>query len=231
MTALADDTGMTNSLTVRKLATVDYVDSWQQMQAFNARQTETTADELWLCNHPPVITLGMRCKTEPAMQDNSILILATDRGGEATYHGPGQIVAYVMIQLRRRGWGVKTLVQKLEQSVIDLLAQYQIEAERHSGAPGVYVRGKKIAALGLRVKNGGSYHGIALNVDMDLAPFSLIDPCGNPNLEVTQVADLTGNCDIETIQEQLIHCLADNLGYNYHQLKPATETFANVKTG
>lgn len=222
---------MNDTVNIQDFGIIDYVDCWRRMQAFNAEQSENQNDEIWLCQHPPVITLGMNCKGQGLKPDCPIPIVASDRGGEATYHGPGQLVAYVLIHIRRRGWGVKTLVNKLEQSIIDLLADFRIQAERRPGAPGIYVDDKKIASLGLRIKNGASYHGVALNVDMDLAPFSYIDPCGFPDLEVTRLADLVDHCDLQQVRNGLIDQLIRNLGYNKRQPQQATVILPDVQNG
>lgn len=160
------------------------------MQDFTARRGPDTPDEIWLLEHPPVFTLGLAGKREHILQVTDIPIIPIDRGGQVTYHGPGQIVVYLLLDLKRRGYGVRELVNRMEQAVIDLLADYGIEGQRRDKAPGVYVEGKKIAALGLRIKRGMSYHGLAFNVDMDLAPFSHINPCGYEGLEVTQLREL-----------------------------------------
>jgi lipoyl(octanoyl) transferase len=180
---------MTNSADIRRLGRVEYEPTWRAMQAFTAERLSDTPDELWLLEHPPVFTLGQAGKREHVLTDIGIPVIAIDRGGQVTYHGPGQVVVYVLVDLKRRGYGVKTLVNRLEQSVIDLLAGYGIVAVRREGAPGVYVDGAKIAALGLRIKNGRSYHGLSLNVDMDLTPFSAINPCGYEGLAMTQTRD------------------------------------------
>lgn len=160
------------------------------MQAFTAGRTADTLDEIWLLQHPPVFTLGQAGKPEHLLRSSDIPLVRIDRGGQITYHGPGQLVAYLLVDLKRRGYGVRELVSRMEQSVIDVLAEYGVSATRTAGAPGVYVGGAKIAALGLRVKRGCSYHGLALNVDMDLAPFSYINPCGYQGMAVTQTRDL-----------------------------------------
>jgi lipoyl(octanoyl) transferase len=180
---------MTNSADIRRLGRVEYEPTWRAMQAFTAERLSDTPDELWLLEHPPVFTLGQAGKREHVLTDIGIPVIAIDRGGQVTYHGPGQVVVYVLVDLKRRGYGVKTLVNRLEQSVIDLLVGYGIVAVRREGAPGVYVDGAKIAALGLRIKNGRSYHGLSLNVDMDLTPFSAINPCGYEGLAMTQTRD------------------------------------------
>ncbi len=175
---------------IKRLGQVEYEPIWRAMQAFTAKRTEHTADELWVLEHPPVFTLGQAGRREHVLAATDIPLLAVDRGGQVTYHGPGQAVIYVLVDLKRRGYGVKELVWRMEQAVIDLLARHEVSAVRQQGAPGVYVDGAKIAALGLRIKRGCSYHGLALNVDMDLRPFSQINPCGYPGMEVTQTLDL-----------------------------------------
>jgi lipoyl(octanoyl) transferase len=185
---------------VRALGRIDYLPAWRAMIDFTAARGETTPDELWLCEHPPVYTLGRAGKPEHRLADNGIPLLRVDRGGQITYHGPGQAVVYPLLDLKRRGLGVRELVERLEQAVIELLAEHGVAARRLDGAPGVYVeRGgqapypypAKIAALGLRVVRGRSYHGLSLNVDMDLAPFSAINPCGYAGMPVTQTRDLS----------------------------------------
>jgi lipoyl(octanoyl) transferase len=178
------------ALVTRHLGQVAYDRAYGDMRGFTAARTVATPDELWLLEHPAVYTLGQAGKSEHLLRATPIPVQRVDRGGQITYHGPGQVVAYPLLDLRRRGLAVRRLVGLLEQAVIDLLAGHRIAAERRPGAPGVYVAGAKIAALGLRVRGGCSYHGVALNVAMDLAPFRDIDPCGYPGLAVTQLADL-----------------------------------------
>jgi lipoyl(octanoyl) transferase len=175
---------------VKHLGRVEYEPTWLAMQTFTTRRDESTRDELWVLEHPPVFTLGQAGKREHLLIESGIPIVHVDRGGQITYHGPGQVVIYVLVDLKRRGYGVKDLVGRMEQAVIDLLVQYRLTAERRKGAPGVYVNDAKIAALGLRVRQGRTYHGLALNVDMDLSPFSHINPCGYTGLAVTQMRDL-----------------------------------------
>ena len=167
----------------------DYTATWAAMRAFTDAREADTPDELWLLEHPPVFTLGQAGRPEHLLAPGTIPVVQTDRGGQITYHGPGQLVAYLLLDLRRAGIGIKRLVERLEQSVIDLLAEHGVAAERRADAPGVYVAGAKIASLGLRVRNGCSYHGLALNVDMDLEPFGRINPCGYAGLAVTQLVD------------------------------------------
>lgn len=177
------------------------------MQDFTEQRTAATADELWFLEHPPVFTLGRNGKEEHLLDPGTIPVIRVDRGGQVTYHGPGQLVVYTLLDLRRRQLGVQSLVNRLEQAVIDLLAAQAVPAHRRAGAPGVYVEGRKIAALGLRVRRGCSFHGLSLNVDMDLAPFARINPCGYRDLEVTQLADL-GVC---TTPAALSTALQDHL--------------------
>ena len=185
---------------VRVLGRVDYEPTWQAMIAFTARRDADTPDELWVCEHPPVYTLGQAGRPEHRLVDNGIPLVKIDRGGQITYHGPGQVVVYFMLDLVRRGLDVRNFVTQIEQAVIDLLAEHGVAARRLDGAPGVYVeraedvhnaRGvAKIASLGLRVRKNGCYHGVALNVDMDLSPFAAINPCGYAGMAVTQTRDL-----------------------------------------
>ena len=195
----------TPELIVRRLGNVAYEPVWHDMQAFTMERDANTADELWLLEHPPVFTLGRNAKQEHIHDTDGIPVIQVDRGGQVTYHGPGQLLAYLMLDLNRRGMGVQSLVRLLEQAVIDLLADHAIEAQRRDGAPGVYVDGRKIAALGLRVRRGCSFHGLSLNVDMDLAPFSMIDPCGYPGLEVIQMSALGIDVPLDHIATQLSH--------------------------
>lgn len=187
----------------RALGLVAYEPTWRAMQAFNAARTPETPDELWLCEHPAVYTLGLAGRREHVLSPGSIPVVATDRGGQVTYHGPGQAMAYVMLDLRRRGVGAKELVRRLEQSVIDLLSGYGIEGERRAGMPGVYVGGAKVAAIGLRIARGSSYHGLSVNVDADLEPFSRIDPCGYPGLACTRLCDLRVADKMQAVQQTL----------------------------
>ena len=176
---------------VKRLGCVDYVPAVQAMRTFTERRTADTVDELWLLEHPPVYTLGVGADLSHGPRAaNDIPVVTCERGGEITYHGPGQAVLYTLVDLARRGIKVRAFVSMLEQSVIELLAEHGVAGERRRGAPGVYVGGAKIAALGLRVSRGRAYHGLALNVDMDLSPFAAIDPCGFPGLAVTQARDL-----------------------------------------
>lgn len=174
---------------LRSLGLVDYRQTWQAMVEFTATRTAQTPDELWLCEHPPVYTLGQAGKPEHLLVDNGIPLVNIDRGGQITYHGPGQVVGYLLLDLHRRGLKVREMVNLLEQALIDCIADYGLDARRKDGAPGVYIDGAKVAALGLRVKNGCSYHGLSLNVDMDLTPFTWINPCGYSGLQTIQLKD------------------------------------------
>jgi len=203
--------GQDRSLIVKSLGRVDYEPTWRAMQAFTAARTADTPDEIWLCEHPPVFTLGLAGKAEHLLRDIGIPIVKIDRGGQITYHGPGQIVCYLLLDLKRRGLTVKGLVNRMEQALIDLLAQYGIAAERLEGAPGVYVKGAKIAALGLKVKNGCCYHGLALNVAMDLSPFAAINPCGYAGMAVTQLSAFNAGTETRKVGTQLIAQLHQHL--------------------
>ena len=186
----------TDTLLIRRPGRVDYRQAWQDMQAFTDTRNADTPDELWLLEHPPVYTLGRNGKDEHLIDPGEIPVIRVDRGGQVTYHGPGQLVAYTLVDIRRRHLGVQSLVHSLEQAVIDLLADHGVSATRRAKAPGVYVDDRKVAALGLRVRRGCTFHGLALNVDMDLAPFSRINPCGYEGLEVTQLRDLGIDLDV-----------------------------------
>lgn len=191
------------------------------MRRFTERRTAETPDELWLLEHPAVFTLGQAGRPEHLLAPGTIPVVRTDRGGQVTYHGPGQLVAYVLLDLRRRALGVRTLVRTLEATVIALLGSQGVVATLRPDAPGVYVDGRKVAALGLRVRRGCSYHGLALNVAMDLEPFRRIDPCGYPGLVVTQLADLGIGWSVSEAAEQLSTQLAQRLGAELRAPAPA----------
>ena len=197
---------LVDDIVVKALGRVDYQPAWLAMRAFTAARDESTPDELWRLEHPAVYTVGQGAAV-PA-SGNPIPVLKTDRGGDITYHGPGQVVVYTLVDLARRSIKVKRFVWLLEQAVIDLLGA---RAERQAGAPGVYIDGAKIAALGIRVVRGRAYHGVALNVDMDLAPFSAIDPCGYPGLRVTQMKDLGFTDTPQTVAARLSQLLIEKL--------------------
>ena len=202
--AAADTIPRTAETRVRRLGRLEYEPAWRAMQEFTAQRGYAARDELWLTEHPPVYTLGVAGRAAHLPRaNNGIPVIKVDRGGQITYHGPGQVVIYVLLDLRRRGLGVRALVRMMERAVIDLLADRGITAEGRIEAPGVYVNEAKIAALGLRVRNGCSYHGLAFNIDMDLSPFHAIDPCGYSGLAVTQARDLGIAGTTETLGEEL----------------------------
>ncbi len=202
-----------SSVVCRHLGLRDYTPVVEAMRVFTERRTPDQPDELWLLQHPPVFTLGMAGKTEHLLAPGDIPVIRTDRGGQVTYHGPGQLVVYTLIDLKRAQIGVRKLVTVLEQVVVGLLADYGISACSRVDAPGVYVDGRKIASLGLRVRHRCSYHGLSLNVDMDLSPFQRIDPCGYPGLGMTQLAEQVAGVTIEETAERLLRKLASDLGY------------------
>jgi len=183
------------------------------MQDFTSTRQQDTVDELWFLQHPPVYTLGKNGKVEHVLNPAGIPVINSDRGGQVTYHGPGQLVVYTMLDLNRLKIGVRQLVTVLEQTVIDLLAGYGVDSRARRDAPGVYVNNAKIAALGLRVRKGCSFHGLALNVNMDLEPFSRINPCGYEGLEVTQLKNLVADVDIKDVTDNLQQALLKNLNY------------------
>ena len=199
------------NLQVKHLGLVDLEPTWRAMQTFTAKRTGNTPDEIWLLQHAAVFTLGLAGKREHLLCESAIPVIAIDRGGQVTYHGPGQLVVYLLLDLKRRGYGVRELVNRMEQAIIDLLAGYGIPATRRAKAPGVYVADAKIAALGLRIKHGMSYHGLALNVDMDLTPFSYINPCGYEGLEVTQLSALGIDRSLDAIACELAEILENTL--------------------
>jgi len=207
-------------LLIRHLGRRDFVSVWREMEAFTDGRDETTLDEVWLVQHDPVFTLGQAGKPEHVLDARDIPLVQTNRGGQVTYHGPGQIVAYPLIDLRRIGIGVREFVCRIEQAIIDTLAHWNIEALRRENAPGVYVAGAKVGALGLRVRRGCTFHGLALNVAMDLEPFRRINPCGYQGLQVTQVSDLGGPSSIEDVEAVLVIELAQQLGLELRETNP-----------
>lgn len=196
---------------IKRFGVVEYEPALKAMQRFTELRQENTADQIWLLQHPPVFTLGLNGKPEHLLRDLGIPVVKVDRGGQITYHGPGQLVVYLLLDLQRLHLGVRDLVRRMEHAVIELLANFGVAAEGREDAPGVYVHEAKIAALGLRVKHGCTYHGLALNVDMDLKPFAAINPCGYEGLAVTQLKDLGIEADLPHIAEQLLKKLFKNL--------------------
>jgi len=197
---------------LQRLDLTDYADVLADMSAFTDRRDAETADEIWLVQHPPVFTLGMSADASHVLDAGEIPVIRVDRGGQVTYHGPGQLLAYVLLDLRRARLGIRELVTALETAVVETVAAYGIDASSRRDAPGVYVHGAKLASVGLRVRRGCSYHGIAINVNMDLGPFRRINPCGLADIEVTQVADLGGPAHLSTVREDLIPNLLALLG-------------------
>ncbi len=197
---------------VRELGRQPYQPIWQAMQAFTDTRNDETPDELWVLEHDPVFTLGQAGKPEHVLAAGDIPVVKVDRGGQVTYHGPGQVVAYPLVDLRRLHIGVREFVCQIEQSMIDVLADWNILGERHAGAPGIYVGAAKIGALGLRVRRGRSFHGLAFNVAMDLEPFQRINPCGYAGLAVTSMLDLGGPSDLADVRLQLVRALSAQLG-------------------
>lgn len=217
-TATAVTETIANSLVVRQLNTMDYSQVWQAMKDFTDNRDENIADELWLVEHPAVFTQGQAGKEEHLLVPGDIEVVKVDRGGQVTYHGPGQLVIYVMVNLRRKSIGVRQLVTLIENSIVGALTDHDIKAYAKPDAPGVYVDEKKIASLGLRVRKGCSFHGLAMNVNMDLSPFLRINPCGYAGLEMVQTADLNGPKDTasasDTLVKHLINLLeATNVSY------------------
>ena len=200
-------------LKVRELGLSDYADTWREMRCVTEARGEASRDELWLLEHPGIYTLGQAGRREHLLDAGATPVFESDRGGQVTYHGPGQLVAYVLMDLRRRQLGVRHLVDGLEQCVIDMLAGEGITGERRRRAPGVYVSGKKICALGLRIRNGCSYHGLALNVNMDLEPFQRIDPCGYAGLEPTQTHDLGIDWSVDEAGRRLVAVFETQFAY------------------
>ena len=207
-------------LQVREFDVCDYEPVWQQMSDYTQNRKPESPDQVWYLQHYPVYTLGLNGKHEHVLNRNDIPLVQVDRGGQVTYHGPGQLVVYFMIDMKRKQLGIKQMVRLMEQAVIDYLNELGITAERKDGAPGIYISGAKIAALGLRVKKGCTYHGLSLNVDMDLTPFSGINPCGYQDMPVTQIKDLlktngpANAPDIEAVKRRLHHFICQHLRYN-----------------
>jgi lipoyl(octanoyl) transferase len=209
---------MSLPLGFRELGQVDYQPTWHAMQRFTDSRGTDTPDEIWLLEHAPVFTQGQAGKAEHVLFPGDIPVVQVDRGGQVTYHGPGQLVAYLLLDVRRSGIGVRELVSRIERSLIDLLASYGVSANAKPDAPGVYVNGAKIASLGLRIRNGRSFHGLALNVDMDLQPFQRINPCGYAGMAMTQLADLVAEpIDMSEVSARLREQLVKHLDYAQQQ--------------
>ncbi|MBV1786728.1 lipoyl(octanoyl) transferase LipB [Marinobacterium sp. D7] len=202
-----------DQLIVRSLGLQPYEPTWRRMQALTAERNEQTIDEIWLLEHEPVFTQGQAGKLEHLLDPGDIPVIQADRGGQVTYHGPGQLLAYLMIDLRRRKLGVRDTVSLMENAVVRVLADFDIQAYPKPDAPGVYVDGAKISSLGLRVRRGCTFHGLALNLDMDLTPFLRINPCGYAGLQMTQLSLLRPEADIASVPERLLNYLIDQIGY------------------
>ena len=202
-----------SQLQLRRLGLSDYEPVWRAMQAFTDARDENTLEEVWLVQHPPVFTQGQAGKAEHVLAPGNIPVIQVDRGGQVTYHGPGQIVAYPLVDIRRKRIGVKEFVCRIEAAIIEVLAGYGVNGERIPGAPGIYVAGEKIASLGLRVRRGCTFHGLAFNIDMDLEPFQRINPCGYSGLRVTCLSRLV-TVDFEEAESRLVNSLAGQLGYH-----------------
>ena len=202
-----------SELLVRRLGLMDYEPVWRAMQAFTDRRDAGTSDELWLVEHPPVFTQGQAGRAEHLLAPGDIPVIQVDRGGQVTYHGPGQIVAYPLIDIGRLQLGVRALVSGLEQAIIDVLKSYAVDAQLIATAPGVYVDGVKIASLGLRIRRGKSFHGLAFNINMDLEPFQRINPCGYQGLQVTNLSAFA-EVSMTEVEDRLISSLSEILGYN-----------------
>ncbi|HEY6927781.1 MAG TPA: lipoyl(octanoyl) transferase LipB [Steroidobacteraceae bacterium] len=200
-------------LLIRRKGLVEYEPTWHAMQRFTDERGATTPDEIWFLEHPPVFTLGMNASREHVLAPGEIPIVQIDRGGQVTYHGPGQLVVYPLIDLRRSGLGVRDLVTALERSVIGLAAEYGVIAEARRNAPGVYVEGRKLASVGIRIRRGASYHGLALNVSLDLEPFGRINPCGYEGLQMTRLADIGGPRSVDAAADALEPLLLRALGF------------------
>jgi len=197
------------NLEIKDLGLVEYQDVWQQMQVDTSQKYGSEPDELWFAEHYPVYTLGHAAEEKNIISNNNIPVVRTDRGGQVTYHGPGQLMIYFLLNLRRLGWGPKRLICELEEVMINLLSKYGVNAKRRIGAPGIYVQGKKIASIGLKIKKGHCYHGISFNIDMDLKPFDGIVTCGIDSLEVIQLKDLA-NISMDTIKQDLVNMLKEH---------------------
>lgn len=200
-------------LRVRRLGLMDYEPVWHAMQRFTDERDQDTPDELWLVEHPPVFTQGQAGKAEHILAPGDIPVIQVDRGGQVTYHGPGQIVAYPLVDISRSGLGVRELVRGIEQVILDVLDSYGVEAQLQPGAPGVYVDGVKIASLGLRIRRGRSFHGLSFNVNMDLEPFQRINPCGFQGLKVTNLSAFA-EVTMSEVEDRLIDRMSKLLGYN-----------------
>ncbi|MCB1831686.1 MAG: lipoyl(octanoyl) transferase LipB [Gammaproteobacteria bacterium] len=200
-----------HEISVHQLGLQPYLEIWRRMQHFTDTRDAETRDEIWLLEHPSIFTQGQAGRSEHLLDPGDIPVIQVDRGGQVTYHGPGQLIVYLLLDLHRRKLGIRPLVTLIEASIVELLARFEIDAAPRVDAPGVYVDGRKIASLGLRVRRGCSFHGMSLNVNMDLEPFGRINPCGHPGLELTQLSDLGGPADLQLVSEALTEILTRRL--------------------
>lgn len=207
------DSVISAPVNIRQLGLKDYEPVWRDMQEFTDSRDKETVDEIWVVEHPPVFTQGQAGKAEHILAAGDIPVIQVDRGGQVTYHGPGQIVIYPLIDLKRHKMGIRALVHGIEEAIIQTLAGYKVTAARKENAPGVYVDGRKIASLGLRVRKGCTFHGLAFNIRMDLEPFSRINPCGYAGLEVVQLSELADNISFQTVQSELLNHLCQILNF------------------
>jgi len=210
------------TIVVRNLGRQDYVPLWRSMQQFTDERTAATPDEIWFTEHPSVFTLGLNAKPEHLLAPGDIPVVQIDRGGQVTFHGIGQLMIYPLLDLKRAAIGVRTLVTALEQSVVDLAAEFGIEAAARAEAPGVYVDDDKLASVGLRIRRGCSYHGMALNVDIDLEPFARINPCGYAGLQMTDLTRLGVGLDLEQVAERLLPCFLRHVGFEGVEVEHAS---------
>jgi lipoyl(octanoyl) transferase len=207
-----------SALVVKNLGKKAYVPVWRAMQTFTDQRDEKTPDEIWLVEHDAVFTQGLAGKVEHLLMPGDIPVVQVDRGGQVTYHGPGQLVVYFLIDLKRKKLGVRQLVTAIENCVVELLAQYNIQSAPKADAPGVYVNQKKICSLGLKIRRGCSFHGLALNVSMDTEPFNRINPCGYAGMQITQVSELGGPSDLQVIAQGIVGTIKNCLSYNRLEL-------------
>ena len=218
MSLNAEKADAADSVVVRSLGRREYEPLWRKMQQFTDQRSQTTPDEIWFTEHPPVFTLGLNASREHLLAPGDIPVIQIDRGGQVTYHGPGQLMIYPLIDLKRAKLGVRDLVTALEQTIVDLAASFDLDATARADAPGVYVAGRKLASVGLRVRRSASYHGMALNVDVDLAPFSRINPCGFSGLELTDLKRL-GVCNpMQDIADRVLQHLLGHLGFQHKRI-------------
>jgi lipoyl(octanoyl) transferase len=215
VSSLDQDVSADEDLTVRRLGLQDYEPIWRAMQYIAEHPQKKRGNEIWLLSHKPVFTLGQAAKLKHVLDHGNIPLVHSDRGGQVTYHGPGQLVIYILLNVRKRDLGVRKLVELIQKSIVETLSGFGVIGQGRTGAPGVYVNDAKIAALGLRIKNGRSYHGLSLNVDMDLAPFDQINTCGYPELAVTQLTDLVKDKDMlmQKVSNKLVNSLLQQLHY------------------